>query len=415
MAYSIDRRGLIIGAYNLDTYARTERHVADLADCGINLVVCLAKPDQAILDLLQRYHVGCIASGVLPGWWGGRGDRAGLLAETNPLGKYEEASGTFTNHPAIWGLDIGDEPSALDFDYYGQVIATVERLFPGKLPYLNLYPNYASVAENDGHQTINQLGTPTYAEHIRQYASKIALPYISYDFYMYSLAPSRLGQMYDNFRVVADTCRQTGRDFWYIPQCNGRHESDFTSANRMRFQAYAALAYGATAINWACWTKGWWSNNILDGTGQRTEQYDKLKVVNGELHRLGDRYMDFRNVDTHLLGFETIPAVREDAGLVTRNSLDTGFARDFHASEGTSLIVGQMVGRDNPSRTALFVCNATDYLDAAPSATRIRFRSLRPDVRLFGGEGCGRLDHGSDDSYSFTLENCHGALLTFAG
>ena len=39
-----------------------------------------------------------------------------------------------------------------------------------------------------------------------------------------------IGMMYDNFNIVADACRRTGRDFWFIPQCNGRNEDDFTNA-----------------------------------------------------------------------------------------------------------------------------------------------------------------------------------------
>ena len=79
---------------------------------------------------------------------------------------------------------MGDEPSALDFPYYGKVTALTERLFPHQFAYLNLYPNYASVAENSASQTVNQLGTATYEEHIRRYCENVGLDYLCYDFYM---------------------------------------------------------------------------------------------------------------------------------------------------------------------------------------------------------------------------------------
>ena len=182
----MDRSRLNIGTYFLQPYARTEQHVSDLADCGIDFVIGM--PDStAVLDLFSKYGVGAVVSGIFPGWWGGDGDNAGLLSERNPLSAYDEAAKKFTDHPAVWGLDIGDEPSALDFPHYGKVFAKVDGMFPGIFPYLNLYPNYASVASNDGQQTVNQLGTQTYAEHISEYCRCVPSDYICYDFYLYSI------------------------------------------------------------------------------------------------------------------------------------------------------------------------------------------------------------------------------------
>ena len=117
------------------------------------------------------------------------------------------------------------------------------------------------------------------------------LDYISYDFYVYTpnlkRRPSLYRQMYDNFNIVADACRRTGRSFWYIPQVNSHNARNFepTTRNRLRFQAYTAMAFGAEAISWACWMPGWWTNNVLTATGEKTAQYDRLKTVNAELRR----------------------------------------------------------------------------------------------------------------------------------
>ena len=164
----MDRSRLNIGAYILQPYARTENHIREVAECGVDFIVCMGN-DRPALDLFHKYGVGAIVSGVLPGWWGGDGNNAGKLAESNPMEKYEAAAASFVDHPAIWGIDIGDEPSALDFPYYGQVYDYINRAFPCQFPYLNLYPNYASVSKNSAEETVNQLGTPTYEEHIQRY------------------------------------------------------------------------------------------------------------------------------------------------------------------------------------------------------------------------------------------------------
>ncbi len=406
----LNRNKLIIGAYILQPYARTEKHIRELAECGIELVVCLSKPDRETLDLLEKYHVGCIVSGILPGWWGGDGAGAGTLHERNTLDIYLKAAEEFEDHPAIWGVDIGDEPSALDFEHYGKIAETTEKAFANQFAYLNLYPNYASVAANTEDQTTCQLGTATYQEHIDEYVKRISLPYISYDFYIYSLPKNiGVGKMLDNFRIVADACRKTGRDFWYIPQVNSLFPEVFTSENRLRYQAYTALAYGATVINWACYTGGWWANNVLDTDGNKTEQYEKLKKINREIKNIAELYMEYKNVDTHLIGFDGEESLSQFPEIKTVKSLDTGAMRDLKAENG-SLAVGQMVNRADPYKTAFVICNASDAYDENPAAAAVKFRSDKT-VKIYSGEGVIPLTKKGNE-YTFDLANCHGVIIT---
>ena len=427
----IDRKRLLIGTYILDKYARTEEHVKQLKEAGIDLVVCLRDADKNILDLLDKYGIGCVLCGVVPGWWGGDGENAGTMCEVNTLDRFVDGAANFVDHPAVWMIDIGDEPSARDFDHIARIVSKMEELFPRQLSYLNLYPNYASVAENSASQALNQLGTVNYAEHILEYVEKVPLPYISYDFYVYAMGIGGLAKMYENFDVVAKACRETGRDFWYIPQCNGRNETDFTSANQMRFQAYCALCYGAAAINWACWTAGWWCNFILDSRGSKTEQYDKLRDVNAELRQLDARYMNYRVVSTHLVDFRDIPTVKNDSELKVVDELNCGFARNLTAAKADgrgALVVGEMVGRDDPEKHALLILNATDFLDTEnekdPKANSVvvSFATQGRDVKVTGFTADGEMppeelvisktgEDNVDKKVSFQLDNCRAALV----
>ena len=137
----MNRSKINIGTYCLQSYARSEAHIRDLRECGIDFVIGMQSTDTATLDLMAQYGVGCVANGVLPGWWGGNGERAGQLSQINPMKSYEAGAANFKDHPAIWGIDIGDEPSALDFPYYGRVYSKVNAMFPNQFTYLNLYPN----------------------------------------------------------------------------------------------------------------------------------------------------------------------------------------------------------------------------------------------------------------------------------
>ncbi|MBP5285511.1 MAG: hypothetical protein ILO34_05315, partial [Kiritimatiellae bacterium] len=180
----LDTTKFNIGTYCLEPYARSESHVRDLAECGIDLVVCVPY-DRPLLDLFSKYGLSAVVSGVVPGWWGGDGDNAGKLHEDHVLEAYAAAGRNFADHPAIAGIDIGDEPSARDFPHYAHVVDWTKKAFPMQFPYLNLYPNYASVAENTAEETVSQLGVPTYGEYISEYMEKVPLPYVCYDFYVY--------------------------------------------------------------------------------------------------------------------------------------------------------------------------------------------------------------------------------------
>lgn len=402
----MDRNRLNIGVYHLRPYARTEAHVKDVADCGIDFVVCMDN-DRPALDLFHKYGVGAIVSGIVPGWWGGDGTDAGKLAVTNPMEKYEAAAASFVDHPAIWGIDVGDEPSALDFPYYGKVIDYVNRAFSNQFAYLNLYPNYASVSGNNAQETVNQLGTATYAEHIRRYCECVPSDYLCYDFYLYSI---NVAKHYENLRVVADACRNTGRSMWIVLQVNSHLPEKWISENNLRFQAYTSMAFGAENIIWACYTAGWWHNQVLDDQGNQTEQYGKLKRVNAQIRTIADEYMKYRRVSTHFVGYQGHPdmnCVQQE----TIASLSTGVFFDVKSDNGAPILVGEMVSRTNDGSAALMICAADDPYEKEPKEYQVTFRAPNRCVRALGGEGYKTVtDLGG--VYAVTVRSNEGVLIT---
>ncbi|MBR4172209.1 MAG: hypothetical protein IKR48_11215 [Kiritimatiellae bacterium] len=409
----MDRSKLLIGAYCLQANAKTDAHVAAIRDCGVDFIIGIPAGDRATLDLFAKHGVGAIVNGVVPGWWGGDGERGGKLREVNPPEKYAAGAAAFKDHPAIWAIDIGDEPSALDFPYYGEVVRQLNQAIPDMPLYLNLYPNYASVAQNTGKQTVNQLGTKTYAEHVDVYCREVPLDYLSYDFYPYMKVQAStdrfLSKMYDNFLVVADACRKTKRSFWYIPQVNSRDGMSPTSENRLRFQANAALSFGAEAITWACWCKGWWTNNVLDAAGHQTEQYAKLRRVNAELKRFSPEYMKFRNVATHFVGFPETSPQNPKENFHRVGALNAAAFKNLHASNGARLLVGEMMPRDPTGKAhAVFITAADDPADEHPATFDILFQAK--NVKSFGANGEVPVRK-QDGSFAVTISSCGGILL----
>lgn len=407
MNQRMDRTRLNIGAYILRPYARTEAHIKDVADCGIDFIVCMDN-DRPALNLFHKYNLGAIVTGVLPGWWGGDGSNAGKLAETNPMERYEAAAASFADHPAVWGIDVGDEPSALDFPYYGKVIDYVNRAFPNQFAYLNLYPNYASVSQNNATETVNQLGTATYAEHIQRYCECVPSDYLCYDFYLYSI---NVTKHYENLRVVADACLRTGRSMWIVLQVNSNKPAEWMSENNLRFQAYTSMAFGAENIIWACYTAGWWHNQVVDENGEKTEQYEKLQKINAEIRVMADEYMKYRRVSTHFVGFEGHPdmtAVKQES----IPSLSTGVFFDVKADNGAPLVIGEMVSRNRDGSVALMVCAADDHHEVEPKSYNITFRCEGRCVRAVAGDGYVPVTSSGHGCYTIPVTSNQGILIT---
>ena len=365
-----DRSRLLIGTYCIDTYARDEAHVRAMKACGIDFLTA-APADHELLDNCKKFGIGVMVNGILPGWWGGDGDNAGKYAASVPLEKIREAAERLNadpflkDHPAVWGVDAGDEPSALDFPHYGKVIALAEEMLPERMVYLNLYPNYASVAENTSGQVVSQLGTATYQEYIDRYVENVKTDYICLDNYEFAAGTDKL---YDNLRIVSDACRKSGRDFWMVLQVNSNNPEKWISVDMLRHQAFSSMAFGAVSLNWACWTAGWWHNEVLDKQGNQTEQYEKLKKVNAEVRRLEPLYMKHKNLRTVFVGSAFDDAV-DKSGVDHASSYSCLAFGAVRPGEGENVVLGEMEGREKGTR-AIFAADVTDTGFASSGATR---------------------------------------------
>ena len=82
--------------------------------------------------------------------------------------------------PAIKGYFIIDEPGVGDFPALGKVVAAVKKYAPGKLAYINLFPDYATLGAPD----MSQLGTSNYTEYLERFVAEVKPQVISYDNYM---------------------------------------------------------------------------------------------------------------------------------------------------------------------------------------------------------------------------------------
>lgn len=402
----MDRRKLNIGAYCLDFQAQSEKHIREISECGLDFMTCVTIDKRTALDYCQKYNVGVIQHNILPVWWGGWGENAGTMKTVHPLSEYEAAAAKYQDHPAVWGINMGDEPSALDFPYFGEISDFVKQKFPGKVPFTNVHPYYilTEYDENGVPKIIPPLSMTSYEAYIEEYCRHVGLDYLCFDHYMYS--SSNPEKYFANLDIISKACRNSGRSLWIVLQVNSLDPEKWISENELRAQAYSSLAFGAEVIMWACYSGGWWSNNVLDSNSEKTEQYDKLKHINAEIHSFGDAYMKFRNVSTHFVSFPAeAPALQLLKHSDSVPALNTGTFKNLQS--GTPLVVGQMVSRCGNGAQALLVFAADDLYDENNREITVSFQCPNRNVKAVGGH----LLQNDDGSYSVNLRSCGAVLL----
>ena len=409
----------------------SEERVRWLKDAGINFV-CMPNTSTEALDHYEKYGIGAFVR-IQPYWNAWEREQGLTIDELSVDGAYNSFADSFADHPAIWGIDISDEPSAEQFSLLGSLVEDAKILFPNQFIYLNLFPIYASS---------EQLGTDTYEEHIQTYVDEIDTDYISFDFYNIDLANQKkmranyfLMRHVENLRIVADACREKDLDMWVILQAGSEGlDEDFLTVKQLNSQLYSSLAFGAQVVNWACWENCWFreDSNMINSNGERTPVYYAVQEVNSGIKMLSPVYMKYKNTDTAFVGnIDHLSGERYIAGTKNLNFFETDgnvFEQDMflniQVSSETStptILAGSFVKRSGKGEAILFT-NLTAFFgeddawnkhaisDIETISFTLRDKKLRvviyyPDVSYV-------MEPDKNGVYSFELENTEGVFIT---
>ena len=154
--------------------------------------------------------------------------------------------------PAIKGYFIMDEPGVVDFPALGQVVAAVKKHAPGKLAYINLFPNYATLGAPDQ----SQLGTSSYTEYLERFVAEVNPQVISYDNYMVQYSDdlkdtAQAANYYRNLLEVRRVAQEHHLPCLHIVSANQiRPPAPIPSPANLQFQAYTTLAAGYRGVTW---------------------------------------------------------------------------------------------------------------------------------------------------------------------
>ncbi|MBE6892031.1 MAG: hypothetical protein E7481_08430 [Ruminococcaceae bacterium] len=367
----IDRSQFLIGVYNVNSQCWTDEHFQAIKDCNID-VICSGSYNTTFLDLCEKYGIGTYVN-YLPHFFVGSVEARGSISQFCPLGTYQSYAENFVDHPAIVGFAIADEPHLWDYEHLELLRQEAAELFPDKLIYINLLPSGQHIGAYGVWERNDTDYDPTYDyyRYIEDYEKIVQTDYISYDLYMLSfenfLEKDGRGGLHflEAAATLGDITSNTGKDYWFVPQVSSSVNDIWVTTQQLRYQVYNSMAYGVKAINWACWTAGWWhaDNQVVDSAGNFTQQYEKLKTVNNEIKTLSPIYMRYTNKDTYIASQFPYFNDYNSSNIIPKhieNTFNQNVIKDITASESSTVIIGYFE-KNIGNGTAFMISNATDF------------------------------------------------------
>ena len=261
----------------------------DIADCNFNIAGFIRPYD---IRRVEKLHLKAIMNmyfyingfNDLPWSWRN-------LSDEEIDSKVKMLIDSSGNSDAIIGYFLMDEPSALDFPALGKAVAAVKKYAPGKLAYINLFPNYGTLSTLD--RINSQLGTKTYTEYLERYVNEVKPQFISYDNYMVQgsmdLKDKKNVSYYTNLMDVRRIALKYNLPYWNIVSSNQiNHNKTIPSLPNMLFQAYTSLAAGCNGISWYKYTYvPEYEYSPIDNEKNKTLTWYYLKEVNRQISTLG--------------------------------------------------------------------------------------------------------------------------------
>jgi len=270
----------------------TDKMVGEIAELNFTVMGNLHTPSvertRQVLDLAHKHGLKAIVC-----------DRRIItnLPETEGWeGTIDAVVRDYADHPALYGYYLRDEPNRSDFPHLAAIEGAFTKRDPAHLPYINLFPTYAS---------FEQLGTPSYRDHVEDFMTTVTPRALSYDHYALLKTGRDRPDYFENLEIIRDAALRHRVPFWNIiilaPHFGYR---DPTEAE-LRWQIATSLAYGCKGIwYFTFWTHQAWAlgegkGAIYDPEGRKTHHFDQIKRLNHELKMLGRMLLQLTSVNVY--------------------------------------------------------------------------------------------------------------------
>lgn len=191
-------------------------------------------------------------------------------------------------NPAVAGYFITDEPNVNEFSALGKAVAAVKKYAPGKLAYINLFPDYATLGAPDD----SQLGSTNYTDYLERFVAEVKPQCLSYDNYLVQYSNDLLNhaQAAGYFRNLLEIRR--------VAQKHNLPYLNIVSSNQIRpgypppspanllLQAYTTLAAGYRGVTWYTYYSRGYQYGPIGNNDERTITWTYLENVNRQIATL---------------------------------------------------------------------------------------------------------------------------------
>jgi hypothetical protein len=199
-------------------------------------------------------------------------------------------------HPACFGYFLTDEPPAGQFGGIAKVVLLIHELAPGKLPFMNLLPNYA---------TADQLGAKDYPTYLDTYAQTVKPNNICYDHYAILDNGALRDEYFQNLEQVRESSKKAKLPFWNTVLAVGHFSYRVPNVADFSFQAYTTLAYGGRGLAYFMYfapNVGNYRGSPIDQFGNETATYGAMRFVNLQLQKLAPTIMKLDSDEVYHFG-----------------------------------------------------------------------------------------------------------------
>ncbi len=414
LKYDRIRTGAMIPTLHYD-----EEHVKYMAEAGIDFITLLLDdvPEEErkpFFEYCAKYGIEiAVTSAATKKYY----NQAGMF----DCSKIDNA--WFKDEPAFTFYYFSDEMGTEHYDATGEAIREFKKVFPDKRPYINLLPMYANSAQLTGgawKAPIEYFETPTtdYQQYLDEYVAKVDTDYISVDIYPchrvekpecpekfpVEYIPTTYGGYVRNIEMVADVCRQSGRDFWaFIQTCSWNKWIREVNEAEIRWQAYTMLAFGAKAILYYIFAAlGSHTGTAFNVRGDKTQTFFDIQRMGMGLHKLSDVFVQYKNLGAYSVNRpETMP------WLDMANPY-----KDFDTIKAlesdTPLLVGCFEKKEG-NGNAFVLVNYQDFRE--PKTSTIKFKADGKITYYYDGEP-EVLKKDADGWYQVQLTQGDGAFVT---
>lgn len=201
-------------------------------------------------------------------------------------------AGYYADVPHVWGDYLCDEPNSTLFGMLDYAYRNYKAQMPDKEPFINLFPMYANE---------QQLGNPTYQQHIDEFMETVNPEVVSVDIY-----PCNTSGLYDGYMKNLDICATAARKYnrlysVYIQSVSFASSKRTPSKVDMEWQSWCCLSFGARSIIYFTYMTPYssaenFSPALIDHDLQKTEGWYGAQTVNGEIAKVAPVIASYKNL-----------------------------------------------------------------------------------------------------------------------